>query len=45
MQALDSICILLSHGCGLQYVRMPELWEAWLIRRLELGGFKDAGGG
>ena len=36
MQALDSICILLSFGCGRVNVRMSEVREIWLNRRAEL---------
>lgn len=36
MQALDSICILLSHGCGRLNVRISEVRELWLEYRLRL---------
>lgn len=32
-QALDSICILLSFGCGRHNVRMSEVREQWLVHR------------
>jgi len=44
MRALDSTRILLSCGCGRQNLGLPEVREAWFIRRLELGGFEDATG-
>lgn len=37
MQALDSICILLSFGCGRQNVKMHEVREQWLQHRSALG--------
>lgn len=36
IQALESICILLSHGCGRENVRMPVVREHWLERRATL---------
>ena len=36
MQALDSICLLLSFGCGRLNVRMPEVREQWLEHRMTL---------
>lgn len=36
MQALDSICILLSFGCGRLNVRIPEVREHWLEHRQTL---------
>lgn len=35
-QALDSICILLSHGCGRLNVRISEVRELWLEHRIRL---------
>jgi hypothetical protein len=35
-QALDAICILLSHGCGRLNVRISEVRELWLEHRLQL---------
>lgn len=42
MQALDSICILLSFGCGRANVRMPNVREHWLEHRQSLDGGKAA---
>lgn len=44
MQALDSICLLLSFGCGRQNVRIPEVRERWLEHRMTLipGGSEGA---
>lgn len=36
MQALDSICLLLSFGCGRSNVLTPEVREEWLERRTSL---------
>jgi hypothetical protein len=43
IQALDSICILLSHGCGRLNVRIPEARELWVKHRSRLEGSAENG--
>lgn len=43
IQALDSICILLSHGCGRLNVRIPDVRELWLEHRSRLEGSAENG--
>ena len=47
MQALDSICILLSFGCGRHNVLLPQVREQWFEHRATLvdGGSEAFGSG